>query len=123
MPARLREIGPEPRPEQLEADGAGLLPFAYIEGTGAYLSWLTGEDVRPEDWTVLANAGRGPESLTAGGLGHGRPVTGLTPTGAAARTFSERKPWPTSGASPGRSQCSSPAPVSDGRGPDTGLRS
>ncbi|MFF9066503.1 SMI1/KNR4 family protein [Streptomyces sp. NPDC014891] len=59
--ARLWEIGPEPRPERLEADGAGLLPFAYIEGTGAYLYWLTGEDARPEDWTVLANAGRGPE--------------------------------------------------------------
>ncbi|MEV6249459.1 hypothetical protein AB0M38_25130 [Streptomyces sp. NPDC051742] len=27
--ARLWQIGPEPRPEQLEADGAGLLPFAY----------------------------------------------------------------------------------------------
>ncbi|MFI8915143.1 hypothetical protein ACIGW4_26440 [Streptomyces sp. NPDC053513] len=37
VPARLWEIGPEPRPEQLEADGAGLLPFAYVEGTGAYL--------------------------------------------------------------------------------------
>ncbi|MEU7124414.1 SMI1/KNR4 family protein [Streptomyces zaomyceticus] len=59
--ARLWEIGPEPRPEQLEDDGAGLLPFAYIEGTGAYLYWLTGDNVRPEDWTVLANAGRGPE--------------------------------------------------------------
>lgn len=58
-PAR-RYLG-RPRPEQLEADGAGLRPFAYIEGTGAYLYWLTGEDVRPEDWTVLANAGRGPE--------------------------------------------------------------
>ncbi|MFH8574429.1 SMI1/KNR4 family protein [Streptomyces zaomyceticus] len=58
---RLWEIGPEPRPGQLEDDGAGLLPFAYIEGTGAYLYWLTGENVRPEDWTVLANAGRGPE--------------------------------------------------------------
>lgn len=47
--------------ERLEADGAGLLPFAYIEGTGAHLYWLTGKDVRPEDRTVLANAGRGPE--------------------------------------------------------------
>ena len=59
--ARLWEIGPEPRPVQLEAAGAGLLPFAYIEGTGAYLYWLTSKDGRPEDWTVLANAGRGPE--------------------------------------------------------------
>ncbi|MGW5777492.1 SMI1/KNR4 family protein [Streptomyces sp. NPDC003863] len=59
--ARLWEIGPEPRPEPLEADGAGLLPFAYIEGTGACLSWLTGENTPPEDWTVLANAGRGPD--------------------------------------------------------------
>ncbi|MFE0640559.1 SMI1/KNR4 family protein [Streptomyces sp. NPDC058877] len=58
---RLWEIGPEPRPRQLEDDGAGLLPLAYIEGTGAHLYWLTGEDVRPEDWTVPANAGRGPE--------------------------------------------------------------
>ncbi|MBP2586623.1 hypothetical protein J3A78_007101 [Streptomyces sp. PvR006] len=59
--ARLWEIGPEPRPVQLEAAGAGLLPFAYVEGTGAHLYWLTAGDVRPEDWTVLANAGRGPE--------------------------------------------------------------
>ncbi|MFB6627036.1 SMI1/KNR4 family protein [Streptomyces sp. NPDC056374] len=59
--ARLWEIGPEPRPEQLEAAGAGLLPFAYIEGTGAHLYWLSSGDVRPDEWTVLANAGRGPE--------------------------------------------------------------
>ncbi|MFD9030176.1 SMI1/KNR4 family protein [Streptomyces sp. NPDC059567] len=59
--ARLWEIGPEPRPEQLAVEGAGLLPFASIEGTGAYLYWLTTEDGRPEDWTVLVNAGRGPE--------------------------------------------------------------
>ncbi|MFC7929291.1 SMI1/KNR4 family protein [Streptomyces cinereoruber] len=59
--ARLWEIGPEPRPSELDVPGAGLLPFAYVEGTGAYLYWLTGKDVRPEDWTVLANAGRGPE--------------------------------------------------------------
>ncbi|MER5357758.1 SMI1/KNR4 family protein [Streptomyces sp. NPDC002785] len=59
--ARLWEIGPEPRPEQLAAEGTGLLPFAYIEGTGAYLYWLTGKDGKPEEWTVLANAGRGPE--------------------------------------------------------------
>ncbi|MFE7776710.1 SMI1/KNR4 family protein [Streptomyces sp. NPDC057445] len=58
---RLWEIGPEPRPVQLEAAGAGLLPFAYIEGTGAYLYWLTSKDGRPEGWTVLASAGRGPE--------------------------------------------------------------
>ncbi|MBW5485219.1 SMI1/KNR4 family protein [Streptomyces bambusae] len=58
--AGLWEIG-EPRPEQLAAEGTGLLPFAYIEGSGAYLYWLTDTGTRPEDWTVLANAGRGPE--------------------------------------------------------------
>ncbi|MFF9850500.1 hypothetical protein [Streptomyces litmocidini] len=56
-------MGDRPRAPSRAAGGrrSGPLPFAYVEGTGAHLYWLTGEDVRPEDRTVLANAGRGPE--------------------------------------------------------------
>ncbi|MFC8765752.1 SMI1/KNR4 family protein, partial [Streptomyces sp. NPDC057193] len=31
--------GGEPKPAELAADGTNVLPFAYIEGTGAYLYW------------------------------------------------------------------------------------
>ncbi|MFB7452949.1 SMI1/KNR4 family protein [Streptomyces sp. NPDC056194] len=51
----------EPKPEALLRDGTGVLPFAYIEGSGAYLYWLTSETAKPEEWTVLVNEGRGPE--------------------------------------------------------------
>ncbi|MFC8766001.1 SMI1/KNR4 family protein, partial [Streptomyces sp. NPDC057193] len=53
--------GGEPKPAELAADGTNVLPFAYIEGTGAYLYWLTEETAKPDEWTVLANEGRGPE--------------------------------------------------------------
>ncbi|MFF8381352.1 SMI1/KNR4 family protein [Streptomyces sp. NPDC015661] len=58
--ARLWGLG-EPKPVELAADGSNVLPFAYIEGSGAYLYWLTGETAPPEEWTVLVNEGRGPE--------------------------------------------------------------
>ncbi|WP_369142128.1 SMI1/KNR4 family protein [Streptomyces sp. R44] len=51
----------EPKPDELAADGSDVLPFAYIEGSGAYLYWLTSETAKPEQWTVLVNEGRGPE--------------------------------------------------------------
>lgn len=53
--------GGEPKPAELAADGTNVLPFAYIEGTGAYLYWLIGETAKPDEWTVLVNEGRGPE--------------------------------------------------------------
>ncbi|MCX5072340.1 SMI1/KNR4 family protein [Streptomyces sp. NBC_00513] len=51
----------EPKPRELASPGTGLVPFAYIEGTGAFLYWLTREGQDPADWTVMADAGRGPE--------------------------------------------------------------
>ncbi|MFD5372143.1 hypothetical protein [Streptomyces sp. NPDC127103] len=50
---RLTRVVPPPAEQRPRA-------WAEIEGTG-HLYWLTSGDVRPEDWTVLANAGRGPE--------------------------------------------------------------
>ncbi|MFD4478255.1 SMI1/KNR4 family protein [Streptomyces sp. NPDC058471] len=52
----------EPKPPQLqENDGAQVLPWAYIEGTGAMLYWLRRPGQKPEEWTTLFNEGRGPE--------------------------------------------------------------
>ncbi|GGV73751.1 hypothetical protein GCM10010277_87630 [Streptomyces longisporoflavus] len=52
----------EPKPPQLlEGDGAEVLPWAYIEGSGAMLYWLRRPGQKPEEWTTLFNEGRGPE--------------------------------------------------------------
>ncbi|MGW6985217.1 SMI1/KNR4 family protein [Streptomyces sp. NPDC054932] len=51
----------EPKPAQLAEPGTGIVPFAQIEGTGAFLYWLTREGQDPAAWTVMADAGRGPE--------------------------------------------------------------
>ncbi|WP_326594256.1 SMI1/KNR4 family protein [Streptomyces sp. NBC_01294] len=51
----------EPQPGELSPHGSGLVPFAYIEGTGAFLYWLTHNGQDPAEWTVMADAGCGPE--------------------------------------------------------------
>ncbi|MFC5173080.1 SMI1/KNR4 family protein [Streptomyces mutomycini] len=50
----------EPRPTQLQESGAEVLPWAYIEGTGAMLYWLVKPGQEPDEWTVMFNEGRGP---------------------------------------------------------------
>lgn len=58
--ATLWETEPKP-PQLLEGDGAEVLPWAYIEGSGAMLYWLRRPGQKPEEWTTLFNEGRGPE--------------------------------------------------------------
>lgn len=60
MLAKLWEVEPKP-PQLLEGDGAAVLPWAYIEGSGAMLYWLRRPGQEPEEWTTLFNEGRGPE--------------------------------------------------------------
>ncbi|MDJ0461010.1 SMI1/KNR4 family protein [Streptomyces sp. H27-C3] len=58
--ANLWENEPKP-PQLLGGDGAEVLPWAYIEGSGAMLYWLRRPGQKPEEWTTLFNEGRGPE--------------------------------------------------------------
>ncbi|MEU4997469.1 SMI1/KNR4 family protein [Streptomyces sp. NPDC021622] len=58
--ADLWEFEPKP-PQLLRDDGAEVLPWAYIEGSGAYLYWLCRPGQHPDEWTVMFNEGRGPE--------------------------------------------------------------
>lgn len=52
----------EPKPAQLQDDPqAQVLPWAYIEGSGAMLYWLRRPEQKPDEWTVMFNEGRGPE--------------------------------------------------------------
>lgn len=47
-------------PAELLEPGARVLPWAFEEGTGAFLYWLVRPGQHPEEWTVLYNEGRGP---------------------------------------------------------------
>jgi hypothetical protein len=58
--ANLWSMG-EPKPAELEADGVRVIPWAYIEGSGHYLFWLTRPGEKPAEWTTILNEGRGPE--------------------------------------------------------------
>jgi hypothetical protein len=52
----------EAKPIELLNDaGAQVLPWAYVEGSGAFLYWLRRPGQEPSAWTVLFNEGRGPE--------------------------------------------------------------
>ncbi|MDX3453341.1 SMI1/KNR4 family protein [Streptomyces sp. ME02-8801-2C] len=52
----------EARPTELQHDAeAQVLPWAYIEESGAYLYWLRRPAQKPGEWTVMLNEGRGPE--------------------------------------------------------------
>ncbi|MFD5769555.1 SMI1/KNR4 family protein [Streptomyces sp. NPDC127049] len=55
----LWDIGEE-RPEELGEPGARVVPWAYEEGSGAFLYWLARPDRHPDTWPVLYNEGRGP---------------------------------------------------------------
>ncbi|WKU42760.1 hypothetical protein Q3V23_00990 [Streptomyces sp. VNUA116] len=50
----------EDKPARLQEEGARLLPWAFEEGTGAFLYWLARPGQHPDEWTVLYNEGRGP---------------------------------------------------------------
>ncbi|MEV6195695.1 hypothetical protein AB0M19_25205 [Streptomyces sp. NPDC051920] len=50
----------EDQPDGLREAGARVLPWAFEEGTGAFLYWLTRPGQHPDEWTVLYNEGRGP---------------------------------------------------------------
>ncbi|WP_432076309.1 hypothetical protein [Streptomyces wuyuanensis] len=50
----------EEKPAGLLESGARVLPWAFEEGTGAFLYWLVRPGRRPDEWTVLYNEGRGP---------------------------------------------------------------
>ncbi|MCZ7416188.1 MULTISPECIES: SMI1/KNR4 family protein [unclassified Streptomyces] len=51
----------EPKPAELHGKGSKILPWAYIEGSGAMLYWLVRPDQKPAEWTVMLHEGRGPE--------------------------------------------------------------
>lgn len=55
----LWEIGEE-RPEELEEPGTVVVPWAYEEGSGAFLYWLVRPGSHPDTWPVFYNEGRGP---------------------------------------------------------------
>lgn len=57
--AGLWEAG-EDKPAGLGEEGARVLPWAFEEGTGAFLYWLARPGRQPDQWTVLYNEGRGP---------------------------------------------------------------
>ncbi|MFD0141332.1 MULTISPECIES: SMI1/KNR4 family protein [unclassified Streptomyces] len=50
----------EAKPVELLEPGARVLPWAFEEGTGAFLYWLARPGRQPDEWTVLYNEGRGP---------------------------------------------------------------
>jgi hypothetical protein len=50
----------EDQPADLQEAGARVLPWAFEEGTGAFLYWLVRPGQCPDEWTVLYNEGRGP---------------------------------------------------------------
>ncbi|GAA2334259.1 SMI1/KNR4 family protein [Streptomyces kunmingensis] len=50
----------EAKPAGLLEAGARVLPWAFEEGTGAFLYWLVRPGRHPDEWTVLYNEGRGP---------------------------------------------------------------
>ncbi|MFF1555937.1 SMI1/KNR4 family protein [Streptomyces sp. NPDC058279] len=50
----------EAKPAGLMEAGARVLPWAFEEGTGAFLYWLARPGRHPDEWTVLYNEGRGP---------------------------------------------------------------
>ncbi|MFF3014827.1 hypothetical protein [Streptomyces sp. NPDC057939] len=50
----------EAKPAGLLEAEARVLPWAFEEGTGAFLYWLVRPGQDPDEWTVLYNEGRGP---------------------------------------------------------------
>ncbi|GGR24975.1 hypothetical protein GCM10010282_16570 [Streptomyces roseolus] len=56
----LREWEADERPAELAEPGARVVPWAFEEGSGAFLYWLVRPGSRPDTWPVLYNEGRGP---------------------------------------------------------------
>ncbi|MFE9042382.1 SMI1/KNR4 family protein [Streptomyces sp. NPDC007818] len=56
----LREWEADEWPVELGEPGARVVPWAYEEGSGAFLYWLVRPDRDPDEWPVLYNEGRGP---------------------------------------------------------------
>ncbi|MFD5098614.1 hypothetical protein [Streptomyces albidochromogenes] len=50
----------EAKPAALLEVGARVVPWAFEEGTGAFLYWLARPGQHPDEWTVLYNEGPGP---------------------------------------------------------------
>ncbi|MFI6412871.1 SMI1/KNR4 family protein [Streptomyces sp. NPDC050585] len=50
----------EPVPDEVRDTGARVIPWAYVEGSGAYVYWLVRPGLKPDEWTVMLNEGRGP---------------------------------------------------------------
>lgn len=50
----------EEKPDALLESGARIVPWAFEEGSGAFLYWLVRPGQHPDEWTVLYNEGRGP---------------------------------------------------------------
>ncbi|MFJ5780238.1 hypothetical protein [Streptomyces sp. NPDC093094] len=50
----------EDKPAGLQETGARVIPWAFEEGSGAFLYWLVRPGRHPDEWTVLYNEGRGP---------------------------------------------------------------
>ncbi|MFD3776199.1 hypothetical protein [Streptomyces sp. NPDC058612] len=50
----------EAKPASLQEPGARVVPWAFEEGTGAFLYWLVRPGQHPDEWTVMYNEGRGP---------------------------------------------------------------
>ncbi|MEU2261438.1 hypothetical protein ABZ557_14380 [Streptomyces sp. NPDC019645] len=48
------------KPAGLTEVGARVLPWAFEEGTGAFLYWLARPGTHPDEWTVLLNEGAAP---------------------------------------------------------------
>ncbi|QTD95751.1 SMI1/KNR4 family protein [Streptomyces cyanogenus] len=51
----------EPRPAELDQEGARLIPWAYEDEGGEVLYFLSTPGQKPENWPILINEGRGPE--------------------------------------------------------------
>ncbi|MGK5642843.1 hypothetical protein ACSNOK_31750 [Streptomyces sp. URMC 126] len=85
----------EEKPACLREAGARVLPWAFEEGTGAFLYWLVRPGRHPDDWTVLYNEGRGPlwEHHDTGCLAFVLAVlTGTAETDYFCRLYEEPKP-------------------------------
>ncbi|MFE6976433.1 hypothetical protein [Streptomyces sp. NPDC057682] len=50
----------EEKPDGLLEEGAYVIPWAFEEGSGAFLYWLVRPGQHPDAWTLLFNEGRGP---------------------------------------------------------------
>ncbi|MET9346153.1 SMI1/KNR4 family protein [Streptomyces termitum] len=105
----LWDFADEEPPAELAEPGSRLVPWAFEEGSGAFLHRLVRPGRHPDTWTVLYNEGRGPlweahgtgcaAVSTASWRGPWRRRTSATCTRCASRwsTASSRSPRPWAG--------------------------